>query len=400
MATAVTPATEARAFRETRARVLSADSHICEPGDLWTSYVEPRFRDRAPRIVEDPERGDVWKAEGLTLPNIAAMGGKDRTSETVPIKPSFERDIMRGGWDPEQRIKDMDAVGVDGQILFPTVGFHLYGLEDPYLLRAVFTAWNNWVRDFCKGREKRLRGVGFLSLDDIDWAIAEMKRCKEMGLVAANIPLTPMDPPYSHAYYEPFWSAAEDLEMPLVSHTGSVRGPACMARQPNAFAERFTPIHKRPWSVFVGTGMAPVAVSRFVNELILSRVVQRHPKLCIIPTEFEAGWAAFWLDRLDETLVNERMRMGSVPLDYKPSEFFRRNFALTFIDDMTAVAARDIIGVENLLWSDDFPHIDGIWTHNADYVFDRCFVETRTSDEDRQKLLGSNMTRIFKCFDS
>src|SRR5579884_3976413 len=98
---ATVTATAAPTAGRAKVRMLSADSHICEPGDLWTSYVEPRYRERAPRIVEDPERGDVWKAEGLTLPNIAAMGGKDRTSETVPIKPSFERDIMRGGWDPE-----------------------------------------------------------------------------------------------------------------------------------------------------------------------------------------------------------------------------------------------------------------------------------------------------------
>ena len=396
MATAATSPTAAPA-RTTR--LVSADSHICEPGDLWTSTVEPKFRDRAPRIVEDREKGDIWKIEGLTLPNIAAMGGRFRTSETITIRPNFKEDIVPAGYLPDERLKAMATLGVEGQILFPTVGFHLYGLEDPDLLRACFAGWNNWVRDFCAGKEDKLRGVAFLSLDDVPAAIREMTRCKEMGLVAANIPLTPLDPPYSHSYYEDFWAAAEELDMPLTSHTGSVRGPSSMARQPNAFAERFIPPEKRPWTMFVGTGIATAQVPRFINEFLLSGIVDRHPGLRIIPTEFEAGWAAFWVDRLDETLYNERSKMGKGrQWDLKPSELFRRNFALTFIDDMTAVANRDIIGVDNLLWSDDFPHIDGIWADNADRVFHRVFDERNVSEEDKRKLLGENMTRIFKCF--
>jgi len=383
----------------TKVRILSADSHICEPGDLWTSYIEPRYRDRAPRIIEDPEKGDIWNAEGLNLPNIAAMGGAGKVTEEVAIKPKFERDIVRGGWDPEQRIKDMDDGGVDGQVLFPTAGFWLYGMEDPELINASFTAWNNWVRDFCIGKEDRLRGIAFLSVDDVGWAVAEMKRCKEMGLVAANIPLVPLGEPYSSEVYEPLWSAAEDLEMPLTSHTGSVRGPSNMARQPNAFAERFIPLEERTWKVVGSVGVASPQVPQFVNELILTGVVERHPTLRIIPTEFDAGWAAFWIDRLEQTLVHDRSKRYVRTWDLTPRELFQRNFALTFINDKTAVVARDIIGPDNLMWSDDFPHTsEGLWK-NTDYVFHRLFDEGGVPDADRQKLLNSNMTSIFKCFE-
>jgi uncharacterized protein len=381
-------------------RILSADSHICEPGDLWTGYVEPRWRERAPRIITDPEKGDIWRAEGLNLPSIAAMGGAGKISEDVAIKPVFERDIARGGWDPEQRIKDMDEGGVDCQILFPTAGFWLYGLLDPDLLRACFAAWNNWVRDFCAGKEDRLRGVAFLSVDDVPLAIKEMQRAKEMGLVAANIPLQPLDAPYSSPYYEPFWAAAEELDMPLTSHTGSVRGPNNPARQANAFAERFVPLHQRSWKIVQGVGAAPPAVPQFVNELILSGVVERYPKLRVIPTEFDAGWAGFWIDKLDQTLVHDRSKRYVRQWDLKPSEYFQRNFALTFINDKAAVECRDIIGVDNLLWSDDFPHTsEGLWK-NTDYVFHRIFDETGVSDEERRKMLGANMAKIFKCFEA
>jgi uncharacterized protein len=383
----------------TKIRMLSADSHICEPPNLWTEYIEPGFRERAPRIVQDPVRGDIWKIEGLSLPNIAAMGGIGKTSEEMPLKVDFERDVRRAGYDPDARLVDMDASGVDAQVLFPTVGFHLYGLADPDFLRACFTAWNNWVRDFCKGKEDRLRGIAFLAVDDVQWAVREMKRCREMGLVAANIPLAPTDPAYSHPYFEPLWSAAEELEMPLTIHVGSNRGAEAMARQPHAFAERFIPLDARPWNFFVGTGIASPGVPRLMNELILSGIVERHPKLRVIPTEFEAGWAGFWVERLDETLVNERSKMGSLrKWDLKPSELFRRNFALTFIDDKSAIVNRELIGVDNIMWSDDFPHIDGVWTNNNQYVFNRFFNECEVSDEDKRKLLGGNMARIFKCF--
>ena len=380
-------------------RILSSDSHIAEPGDLWVNYIDPKYRDRAPRIIDHPVRGDIWQAEGLTLPNIAAFGGAGRTSEEVSTKPSFDKDVRKGGWDPEARLKDNEEGGVESQVLFPTAGFWMYGLADPLLVKACFEAWNNWIRDFCKGHEDRLRGIGFLTLEDIPWAIKELRRCKDMGLVGANIPLQPMDPPYSNTYYDPFWEAAQDVGIPLTSHTGSVRGPNNPARQANAFNERFMPLEQRSWRVAAGTGVANTAVPMLINELILSGVFDRFPRLRIIPTEYEAGWAAFHLDKLDQVLVYQRSKIYVGKLALKPTEYFQRNMALTFINDKTAVLCREIIGVDNIMWSDDFPHVsEGLWKNSGD-VHERLFPEAQVSYEDKEKILGGNLLRIYKCFE-
>ena len=378
-----------------KVKMLSADAHIVEPGDLWQKYMDPKSRDRAPRMEFRPETGDTWVIEGLTLPNIARMGAAGLKSEDVSPQPRFDKDVRKGGWEPKARLADMAVDGVDGQILYPTVGFWLYGIEDPDLVYASFEAYNNWVRDFTEGNEKYFGGVGFLCLDDIDRAIGEMTRCKEMGMPAVNIPLhpDPNDPeqrPYSGDYYDRFWAAAQDLDMPLVMHTGSSRGVHSAARAGTFYLR--TPKDATATQV-AGNSNVP----RFIATMILSGTLDRFPRLRIVPTEFETGWAAFLIKRMDDRLYRNRGRTYLEKMAMKPSEYFQRNFALTFMDDEVAVHCREIIGVDNIMWSDDYPHIDGPWPESQ-AVQARVFPEGRVPEEHKEKILGGNAARIFNYF--
>ena len=102
-------------------RLISADSHLTEPGDLWTSRVPKRMRERVPRI-ERLEHGDAWIMEGV--PEPVAFG----FTVCAGNKPEDLRDWMfveemrAGGWDPAVRIKEQDADGVDAEVLFPKIG--------------------------------------------------------------------------------------------------------------------------------------------------------------------------------------------------------------------------------------------------------------------------------------
>ena len=90
-------------------RIISADSHITEPPDTYTARIERRFRDRAPHIVHDEKRGDLFVIEGLTRPiamGPAAAAGKP-AHELAKFGCRFE-DMHRGGWDPEARLADQE----------------------------------------------------------------------------------------------------------------------------------------------------------------------------------------------------------------------------------------------------------------------------------------------------
>ena len=96
--------------------LISADSHVNEPGDLWVKRIDKPFRDRAPRVVENPpgqKPGSYIQLEGVPLVHLAQGMGAGKKPEELPqfFQTSTYKDIRPGGWDPAERIKDMDLDG-------------------------------------------------------------------------------------------------------------------------------------------------------------------------------------------------------------------------------------------------------------------------------------------------
>jgi hypothetical protein len=90
-------------------RAISADSHITEPPNIYTDYVEPAFRSRAPRLVTGGPTGDFYVIDGMPhrIPmGLIAAAGKNAIQ--LSVEGRWERDEYRGGWDPEARMADQD----------------------------------------------------------------------------------------------------------------------------------------------------------------------------------------------------------------------------------------------------------------------------------------------------
>jgi predicted TIM-barrel fold metal-dependent hydrolase len=374
-----------------RLRVLSADSHIVEPPDLFVEYIDPKFRDRAPRVIEDPKLGTIWDVEGLGYPSVELMGGAGRSVDEMGLEARFDR-ARQGGWDPHERLHDMDTTGVDGALLYPTIGFHSYGIEDPDLMNAVLDAWNRWIADFCQVAPDRLKGVGCVVLDDIDYAIAEMERCKEAGLATVNVPSQLEGSHYGTDAYDRFWAAAQDLEMPVSTHIGSVRGAASHSRARDHM-RHMTMGPSRDYAV-VDIAIPDHRVQQMIVQLIASGVFERFPRLRFVCAEFEAGWAASLLTYMDSAIWEGTHPYLHYDLPMKPSEYFRRNMGLTFIRDAVAVRCRDIIGLDNIMWSDDYPHLESCWPDSRK-VIDEIMPADSVSRADREQILSGNASRIY-----
>jgi predicted TIM-barrel fold metal-dependent hydrolase len=374
-----------------RLRILSADSHVVEPPDLYVERIDRRYRDRAPRVVEDPELGTIWEVEGLGFPSVELMGGAGRTLEEIELAARFDR-ARQGGWDPEERLRDMDTSGVDGALLYPTIGFHSYGIADPALLDAVLSAWNGWIAEFCGIAPERLKGVGCVALDDVDRAIAEMTRCKTLGLATVNVPSQLEGDHYGTDHYDRFWAAAQDLEMPISTHIGSVRGALSHSRAREAMRRLVAgPVRDH---THVAPALPDWKVQEMIFQLIASGVFERFPRLRFVCAEFEAGWAASMLTYIDAAVWEGTHPYVHYDLPMKPSEYFRRNMALTFIRDAVAVRCRDIIGVDNLMWSDDYPHLESCWPDSRK-VIDEVLPPDSVPVEDRERILSGNACRIY-----
>src|SRR5262245_24629186 len=198
------------------ALILSSDSHVFEPPDLWTTRIDTAFRDRAPRMLRIDgvdqlvvEADQVVSGIGL----ISNAGARFEAPETISSQGRFE-DVHPGGYDPDQHLKDMQLDGVAGEVLYPSQGLFYFKVTDPPLLSAIFRAYNDWLADFCRTDPARLKGIAMVNLDDVQDGIRELTRAARMGFAGAMITEYPLeDRRYDQPEYEPFWAAAEALEM-------------------------------------------------------------------------------------------------------------------------------------------------------------------------------------------
>jgi hypothetical protein len=156
--------------------ILSSDSHVFEPPDLWQTRIDAPFRDRAPRIQRvDGEDQIVVEADqilsGIGL--ISNAGARFEAPETISAHGRFE-DVHRGGYDPEQHLKDMVLDGVAGEVVYPSQGLFYFKVADTPLMSAIFRAYNDWLADFCRTDPARLKGIAMFNLDDVADGIKEL----------------------------------------------------------------------------------------------------------------------------------------------------------------------------------------------------------------------------------
>ncbi|MGH8010660.1 MAG: amidohydrolase family protein, partial [Candidatus Binatia bacterium] len=208
-------------------RIISADSHFVEPPGMWAERMDKKFRDRAPHTVRNPEgkEGEFFVCENITPVPVAGFFGSGKSSEELPahVKKGFEV-APKSVWDPAERLKDQDRDGVTAEALYTSMGMLLFGLQDAELRTSAFRAFNDWAADYAGYNPKRLIGLGAITLEDIPAGVEELKRIANKGMRGALIWGSPPDDrPYSSRDYDPFWAAAQDLDMPLSLHILTAR---------------------------------------------------------------------------------------------------------------------------------------------------------------------------------
>src|SRR5881296_1838796 len=274
------------------ALILSSDSHVFEPPDLWTTRIDAAFRDRAPRMQRiDGADQLVVEADqvisGIGL--ISNANARFEAPETISAQGRFEN-VHRGGYDPDQHLSDMELDGVAGEVLYPSQGLFYFRVTDTPLMSAIFRAYNDWLADFCRTDRTRLKGIAMINLDDVQDGIRELERTARMGLAGAMITEYPLEHRrYDQPEYEPLWAAAEALDVPLSLHTatrrqGKIRG---------AGEKTLRDASSRATKAFYP------ALS--MCDMIFSGVFERHPGLTLAIVEFELAWAPHVLSSMDYT---------------------------------------------------------------------------------------------------
>jgi predicted TIM-barrel fold metal-dependent hydrolase len=326
-------------------RVVSADSHVAVSQDQIRANLDPALHDEYDRAQQ-----------AFTRPGYAS--GPDR-------------------------LADMTADGVDAEVVYSEVSAFRYIGDMREGATEATRAFNDVLHQFASADPRRLIVSYQIPVHDIDAAVAEVRRVAALGGKSLQIPVFPNElgqPDYHHERYEPLWATVQEVGLPLCCHIGV-----------NAALDDLTVRDPTPQKG-VMVPMAALSTAEAFGMWILGGVFERFPGLQVVFVEPGVGWIPWYLDIIDDLV----QRQGYVfdAISELPSTYFHRNISVTFIDEATSIALlRHQVGVDNIMWSTDFPHPVTSWPDSQD-VIERTFAGV--PDDERRKMVCDNAVRIWK----
>lgn len=359
--------------------LVSGDSHINEPPNLWLDRVASKFKDRAPRI-ERLEKGDAWIMEGSPAPiNFGnnVNGGMPPEKRSPWIR---WEDARQGGADPSIRMGEQDEDGVDAEVLYPTprVSMNVFtNNKDTDFHLACIRAYNDWLSDYASYNPERLVGIAMMPTVGVNSAIEELRRAMALpglkGVLLARYPNGGMTPSSDD---DAFWAVVNELEVPIQIHVS-------LAGEPDADPDR----KKSGAHGELRHTDAPLRALEFINN----GVFDRFPKLKLVLAEVDSSWVPYVKEQFDDR--HKRHNPTLKPkIDNMPSYYFDNHIFTTYITDHYGVLNRHHIGVSQMMWSSDFPHGGTDWPNSLKTI-EKDMVGV--PDDERHALLAGNAARVY-----
>lgn len=399
--------------------VVSADGHIIEPVDLFVTRLPKHLRDRA-----------VWEEEFTVDPPVAGGARVFRRLHTPgysgwTVGRYHQTDGRTPEGDPGMILEDMDADGIDLQVMYPNLSmFGLYS-DDHELSIAHARVYNDWVAETFLPFSSRLAPAAPIPLTDVADAVVEVERAAALGFKAVLLPATPPRP-YWSPDNDPVWAAIQGAGMQVFVHTatGGVKTNDPEATTLKVVMGVVDEVNQPMTPKLASRRMVTQCIygtfepQRVIIELVAGGVPERFPDLHFVLVEFNAHWFAsligamdkawtagtgqdrdWWIGTWDDSRPSTDQptmaRLFSINEQWlhplRPSEYVKRQFHVSFQDDPVAVASRHITGVPGIVWGSDYPHAEGSFRRSQDLIAEQ-FVGV--PDAERRAMLGGTLAGI------
>jgi predicted TIM-barrel fold metal-dependent hydrolase len=258
------------------------------------------------------------------------------------------------------------------------MGFWTVKITDRELARETVRAWNDWAHAEIVSKNSRVIPTACVSTADIGDAVAELERAAGLGFQAVFLPSqTRPGEEYALEAWEPLWAAAERAGVVLGFHIGT-GGDTVMFRGPGGAVINYME------TTYPGM--------RVVSHLVAGGALDRHPGLRILIAEGGAAWVPAIGDRMDEAYRQHGMFVRP-KLSRLPGEIIRQQVYASFQHDKSAVQVVDATGYRNVLWGDDYPHLEGTYGHTQE-TLRGLFADV--SDEVRERVTGGTFNELFR----
>ena len=366
--------------------IVSADSHAGLPTEDYRPYLASAFH---------PQFDDFLRERSVSLEAMTRLGVRNEDY----AKKWFEEheEALRSGWEADKRDLELDGDGVAGEVVFPDAdavesrtcvpfgaGLGMSGDMDPALGLAGAQAHNRWLADLCSNSPERRRGVALVPITaHLDDVLAEINRIKADGLGAVMIPAMWMSQaPYHDRRYDPVWALCEDLQLPIVTHSGPADRPS--------------------YGDHLGIYVTEVTwwPARPLWFMLWSGVFERYPNLRFGVTEAGCWWLPALLWFWDRLFLGQKgtEKLGADPfrgaVSMPPSDYVDRNcFIGASNTKRRELGMRYEIGVDNIMWGNDFPHPEGTWPNTRAWL--RKTFHDIPIDETR-RMVGLAAAEVFR----
>ncbi len=386
-------------------RIIDADSHFAEPGDLWTSRAPAAWKDRMPRIKPVSTGSyttagwfigdDYWT--GLGGHTIAKGHQKIKGTLCIPYE-----EIDDAAWTVEDRLALMDDQGVYAAVLYPNaMGFAsnvIFGIEDLEFRNLCMRIYNDALVEYQQESKGRLLGQGVLPTWDMDLTVQEMHRLIDAGITGFTITDKPhmLDmPDLDQPYFAPMWAVANEAGSVINFHIGS-GAPSNMGKQ-SPMASTSSDIY---WQSFGPQRRMAVLSTQFymsnvriITNLIMSDMFDRYPNVKVVSAESGVGWVPFMLEaaeyQLDEMVTDASERALQTR---RPTEYFRSNVYVMSWFERSFVKTIDDVGEDNIMLMTDIPHPTCLYPDTRQYFAD---VTRDLAPGVRRKLVQDNAARVY-----
>ncbi|HEY7164986.1 MAG TPA: amidohydrolase family protein [Candidatus Binatia bacterium] len=370
-------------------KLISADSHAgFDRTDFTERMSAVKWGDRIPRVVELTEKGkriDRWAVYGKPRHNDvgncpAVMG------EPFPTYPKLWEEIPLTAYKPLERLKALDIDRVDAEVLFPNPPggtFFEFGDVDFELdtVRAYNDALAEWRR--ASDRYVPLTILPYLSPPEV--IKKEVERATAAGHRGVNL-LGEMPeglPHITDPHWDPLWDVCQQLELPIHFHGSAGLSAGASVRKWSGYSPRQA--HSAQ------TATSAVTPAQIIPQFVFSGITERFPGLMCVFPEAGVGGLNYVIAACDHEW--ECRRLWTEGLLTRPSEIVRRQMYVNFWFEAEGIKLRHDIGVDNIMWESDFPHVASYYPRSWDEV-ER--VLQGVPEDERRKMQYENAIRVYK----
>jgi predicted TIM-barrel fold metal-dependent hydrolase len=348
--------------------VVDSDAHVVETEHTW-EYMDASDAKYRPEIITGEDGIEYWQIEGKIRGRARGPVGAKGLSDKVARKMVAD-DSKRFMEDIPGRIAHMDELGIDVQVLYPTMYISRM-CDEPETDVALARSYNRWLADIWKQGEGRLRWTCVLPLDTMDEALKELRFSKENGACGVTMRAIEDDRLLVDPYFFPIYEEASRLDLPIAVHIGNSN-----------------PAYNAIWSADSAGGtfgrLRVVSVAA-CHALITNGIPQTFPGLRFGFIEASAQWIPYMIHDL-------RRRLETRGRELPPDPLKVNNIWVTCQTDDDLPYVLKYAGEDNIVVGTDYGHQDQSSEIEAMRVMrDKGDVEPRVID----KILGDNAVALY-----